>query len=221
MVILSINLVSFSLYNYPLKGGLSLKKSRLLSVFFKFIMIVLGIGIIYSIVVLSLIISGTKDVPTSEPNTVLILGAQVKGENKEKAYPSKILKERLDAAIPYLEKHPEATVIVCGGQGTDEPDSEANVMANYLIKQGIPEEKIIREDTSTRTKENIQNAQKKQDLNNTLIVTSDYHVYRGKLLAKRLGIKEVSGLPAPSYKWLIINNYFRETIALGYALIFD
>ncbi len=36
MVILSINLVSFSLYNYPLKGGLSLKKSRLLSVFFKF-----------------------------------------------------------------------------------------------------------------------------------------------------------------------------------------
>lgn len=71
-------------------------------------------------------------------------------------------------------------------------------MARYLITQGISEERILIENTSTRTKENIQNAQKKQDLNDTVIVTSDFHVFRSKLLAKRLGIQQVSALPAQS-----------------------
>ncbi|MGX7024052.1 YdcF family protein [Vagococcus hydrophili] len=152
---------------------------------------------------------------------MLILGAQVKGKTKEDAYPSVVLRERLDTAAAYLEEYPEAVVIVCGGQGADEPDSEANVMKNYLIKQGIPKNKIIMEDTSTRTKENILNAQKKQPLNNTVIVTSDFHVFRAKLLAKRLGIESVSGLPAVSNNSAIFKSYTREIIALAYGLLFD
>ncbi|SLM85480.1 Integral membrane protein [Vagococcus fluvialis bH819] len=168
-----------------------------------------------------MIFSGTRDKPTKYPDTILVLGAQVKGTTKEDAYPSVVLKERLDTATTYIKDHSEATVIVCGGQGTDEPDSEANVMKNYLIKQGIPKEKIITEDTSTRTKENILNAQKKQPLNNTVIVTSDFHIYRAKLLAKRLDITEVSGLPAISNNSAIFKSYTREIIALAYGLLFD
>lgn len=179
------------------------------------------VGAIYASIVLFLIFSGTRDTPSTSPDTVLILGAQVKGTTKENAYPSVVLRERLDTATTYIKKYPEATVIVCGGQGSDEPDSEASVMKNYLIKQGISKEKIVAEDTSTRTKENILNAQKKQPLHNTVIVTSDFHIYRAKLLAKRLGIDSVSGLPAVSNNSAIFKSYTREIIALAYGLLFD
>ncbi|ALS35829.1 uncharacterized SAM-binding protein YcdF (DUF218 family) [Enterococcus rotai] len=187
----------------------------------RIMLIIISLGFLYTGLVLFLIFSGTKDQPTSTPDTVLILGAQVKGSSKDNAYPSTVLKERLNAAIPYLKEHPNATAIVCGGQGSDEPDSEANVMAEYLRANGISQEQILAEDTSTRTKENIQNAQKKQALGNTVIVTSDFHLYRSKLLAKRLGISEISGLPAVSKSSAKFKTYAREIVALGYGLLFD
>ncbi|MFK4566931.1 YdcF family protein [Enterococcus sp. UD-01] len=186
----------------------------------KGIFFLLCLGIFYALFVLCLILSGTKEQPSSTPDTVLILGAQVKG-TKAAAYPSAVLKERLDAAVPYLKKHAETTVIVCGGKGSDEPDSEANVMTEYLLKKGIAKERILKEDTSTRTKENIQNAQKKKELGNTVVVTSDFHLYRAKLLAKRLGVKNVSGLPAVSKSSAAFKTYVREICALGYGLLFD
>lgn len=184
-------------------------------------LVIIALGVAYACLVLFLILSGTKDQPTATPDTMLILGAQVNGESKENAYPSTVLKERLDAAIPYLKQHPKVIAIVCGGQGSDEPDSEANVMAEYLRVNGISQKQILTEDKSTRTKENIQNAQKKQELGNTVIVTSDFHMYRSKLLAKRLGISEISGLPAVSKSSAAFKTYVREICALGYGLIFD
>ncbi|MBO0467380.1 YdcF family protein [Enterococcus plantarum] len=187
----------------------------------RMMLIIIGLGITYTALVLFLILSGTKEQPTATPDTVLILGAQVRGTSKDHAYPSTVLKERLDAAVPYLKEHPAATAIVCGGKGSDEPDSEANVMAEYLRANGISQKQILTEDTSTRTKENIQNAQKKQALGNTVIVTSDFHMYRSKLLAKRLGISEISGLPAVSKSSARFKTYVREIVALGYGLLFD
>lgn len=153
----------------------------------RMMLIIIGLGITYTALVLFLILSGTKEQPTATPDTVLILGAQVRGTSKDHAYPSTVLKERLDAAVPYLKEHPAATAIVCGGKGSDEPDSEANVMAEYLRANGISQKQILTEDTSTRTKENIQNAQKKQALGNTVIVTSDFHMYRSKTISKAFG----------------------------------
>ncbi|MEI5993294.1 YdcF family protein [Candidatus Enterococcus mansonii] len=187
----------------------------------RMVFIIVALGVSYAGLVLFLILSGTKNQPTTSPDTVLILGAQVKGSSKEDAYPSTVLKERLDAAVPYLKKYPKATAIVCGGQGSDEPDSEASVMADYLMKKGISEKQILKEDTSTRTKENITNAQKKQPLGNTVIVTSDFHMYRSKLLAKRLGVLDISGLPAVSKSSATFKTYMREICALGYGLLFD
>ncbi|WP_207695423.1 YdcF family protein [Enterococcus sp. DIV0212c] len=187
----------------------------------RIMLIIISLGIMYTGLIFFLILSGTKDQATTTPDTVLILGAQVKGSSKENAYPSTVLKERLDAAIPYLKEHPNATAIVCGGQGSDEPDSEANVMAEYLRVNGISQKQILTEDTSTRTKENIQNAQKKQTLGNTVIITSDFHMYRSKLLAKRLGISKISGLPSVSKSSAKFKTYVREICALGYGLLFD
>lgn len=187
----------------------------------KLLGILIGIGVLYGGSMLFLIFQGTKDTPAENPDTLLILGAQVRGTSKETAYPSSVLKERLNEALLFIEKNPQATIIVCGGQGSDEPDSEANVMANYLIAHNVDATKIVKEDLSTSTKENIANAMEKADLGKTVIVTSDFHIYRSKLLARRLGLKDVSGLPAHSKTSVTANMYSREILALGFALIFS
>lgn len=187
----------------------------------KFLLLVTTIGIAYVGSMFFLILKGTTDQPAAHPDSILILGAQVRGSNKETAYPSTVLKERLNTALAFIGKNPQASIIVCGGKGADEPDSEANVMAKYLIENGVHSSKIIREDQSTSTKENIANAQKKIRLQNTVIVTSDFHIYRSKLLAHRLGIENISGLPAKSQTSITTNMYAREILALSYAMIFS
>ena len=69
--------------------------------------------------------------------TVVVLGAKVEGDA-----PSRMLRRRLETARDYLLAHPEAPVIVAGGQGSDERRSEASVMAAWLLEQGIESSRI-------------------------------------------------------------------------------
>ena len=62
---------------------------------------------------------------------VIILGAQWKTSG-----PSYVLQKRLDKAIEYLNANPETKVIVSGGQGYNEPISEAEGMQGYLKPPG-------------------------------------------------------------------------------------
>lgn len=177
----------------------------------------LGLALACFLVVAGLIYSGTQKTPQKNADTMIILGAQVRGNP---AVPSAILKERLDAAVPYLLENPETKVIVTGGQGPDETDTEANVMADYLIQQNIDPKRIIKENQSTRTEENIRNAKKLTELGKTVIVTSDFHMYRGLMLARRENV-EATGLPAVSKSSATFKSYAREMLALPYGLLFD
>lgn len=184
----------------------------------RILLVLLGIGIVYLTALFYLIHTGKNTQPASNADTLLILGAQVKGDP---AYPSVSLRERLDESLVYLEENPKTEAVVCGGQGLDESDTEANVMAEYLKNHGISENRIVKEGTSTRTKENIQNAMDKKDLGTVVICTSDFHQYRALLLAKRLGLENVTGLPAKSDNSATFKMNLREIAALGYGLIFD
>lgn len=179
------------------------------------ILFIAGTG--YGLVVMGLIFSSTKDEPDASPDTIIILGAQVKGKNKAEAYPSRSLAERLDRALEYLEQRPDMTVVVSGGQGADEPDAEANVMANYLIQHGIRDDKIIRETKSTSTLENLRFSNELCSLQNAIVVTNDYHMYRTKMFGKRLGLN-LQGLSATTNNSSKYYSYLRETLALGYDL---
>ena len=150
--------------------------------------------------------------PTDKPDAILILGARVLGTSKETALPSRVLQARLDVAIPYIKQHPETPVIVSGGQGADEPATEAAVMKQYLLNKGVPEKQILLENRATRTKENIVNSQKLFSFKRLVIVTSDFHMYRSQLLAKRAGISNVSGITAASSFPKDIKNFGRESL---------
>ena len=187
----------------------------------KYLGIVLVLGCCYIVVILGLIFSQTKASPSDDVQTLLVLGAQIRGATKEEAYPSPVLKERLDTAFLYWKQHPEITIVVSGGQGSDEPATESSIMASYLIEKGVPKEIIFEESSSKRTQENIQFSNERYSLTHIAIVTNDFHMYRAQMLANRQGIKQVSGLSATSKTATTFSNYLREIIALGYGLLFD
>ena len=150
--------------------------------------------------------------------TVVVLGAKVEGDA-----PSRMLRRRLETARDYLLAHPEAPVIVAGGQGSDERRSEASVMAAWLLEQGIESSRIYREDRSTNTAQNIAYAKvllEAESLPARMLIVSDgFHLPRARLLASQLAI-ESAALPAATPIWLLPAYWAREMLAIVYTLLF-
>lgn len=121
-------------------------------------------------------------------DAMIILGAKVNGEEV-----SKTLKLRLDKAIEYYNKDNSINIIVSGGQGTDENITEALAMKRYLEVNGVDSNNIIEENKATTTLENIIYSKEILDdmdiKGKVLIVTSDYHLFRGRFIASILGIR--------------------------------
>ena len=167
---------------------------------------------------------------------VIILGARVKGET-----PTKSLMERIKAATKYLKKNPETMVIATGGQGKNEGVAEGLAIKRELLKNGIGENRIILEDKSKNTIENfkfsldkIKNVENsKNALDNDrknqkvkiLIVTNDYHIFRSKNIARKVGFTnenfEIYGLPAKTPLISIPKSYFREFLSNVNYFIFQ
>ena len=170
---------------------------------------VLG-GVILFIGVELIIFSGFGAKPTRDAKYCIILGAQWK-----KSGPSAVLKFRLDTAAKYLKEHPDTTAIVSGGQGSNEIISEAQGMKEYLCRLGIPEERILMEDRSTSTAENLlfsaRLMENKDDA--TVIVTNDFHLFRALQLAKKQGYR-AEGLSAGSVLYMLPNNLLREFLGV-------
>lgn len=138
---------------------------------------------------------------------IIVLGALVYEDR-----PSSILAARLDSAIEYLNENPKTMCIVSGGQGSNEPFSEAYGMKRYLLQKGIPEERILMEDQSENTIQNIVNCKEIiGDMNASVgVVTSNFHVYRALKLAKKQGYKNVCGISAEVVPYYIPSNMLRE-----------
>lgn len=159
---------------------------------------------------------------------VIILGARVKGEK-----PAKSLMERIKAATEYLKENPEVKVIATGGKGANEGIAEGVAIKRELLKNGINEDRIILEDKSKNTVENFrfslekirnsENGKNKNSENNgnrkikVLIVTNDYHIFRSKNIARKVGFDnkdyEIYGLPAKTPLISIPQSYFREFLS--------
>ncbi len=157
---------------------------------------------------------------TSVPSSVdylILLGAGVNG-----TVPSLSLLDRLETATNFMHANPNCKVIVTGGQGPGEDISEAEAMSIYLINQNIAADRIIKEDKASNTYENlayslkiIETSTKKETTAPTIaVVSSEYHLYRAKLCAEKLGYS-VYTIAAPTSNWLLKINYFlREAPAV-------
>lgn len=176
--------------------------------------------LLYFIICNVLIYYCSQQKPDDNADTVVVLGTQVIGTP---AVPHPTLRDRLDVAATYLQNNPSTKVVVCGGQGKDESATEASVMADYLAKKGIERSRIYIEDKSTRTAQQFVYANQVIPLGKTVVVTSDFHLLRSIMLAKRSGISDVSGLPA-DLSFTNLDKYYaliREPLALLNSWLFD
>lgn len=153
---------------------------------------------------------------TPKTNYVVVLGAGVNGSE-----PSASLTERLLAAEAYLEKYPNAVLILSGGQGENEDITEARCMYDWLRKRGVSDKNLWLEEKATSTEENIllSLALIKSKTGKTPaeigIISSDYHLLRAELLAKDQGIESVLTYPATTENPLYFANMLlREIVAV-------
>lgn len=181
----------------------------------KIISIVYHVVMFIAIVVFAItefsIIKAMNTVPDNGLDYVIVLGAGLNGEK-----PTRPLQLRIERAYRYLISSSDTTAIASGGQGSDEVISEAQAIKNELVALGIEPERIILEDRSTSTEENIKYSFEiiGDDACSVGIVTNSFHVYRARMLAKLQGHDGVVGVPAQTLFPVGIHYVVREAIGV-------
>ncbi|MDO4293321.1 MAG: YdcF family protein [Eubacteriales bacterium] len=180
---------------------------RLPVLFRRAFLILAALGLTAFVLVEALIVSGFGQKGENGLSYLVVLGAQMK-ENG----PSTVLRYRLDRAFDYLEDNPDTLCVLCGGRGGNEPVSEAEGMYRYLTEKGLDPDRLILEDASVNTVENLQNARKliPDSTERIGVVTSNFHIYRSVRLARAQGFPEAVGIGAPSGAFFLPNNMLRE-----------
>lgn len=181
---------------------------------------ILCFGLIIVAATEAVIIHASFGDPKESCDYVVVLGAKVRHDG-----PSVSLMDRIYAAAEYLESHPDVTAIVSGGQGPDEPMSEAQCMYEELVALGIDESRIWMEDRATSTWENLQFSldliENQTGIRPTKIgiLSSEYHLFRASLFADACGVESV-GIPAATSRLSQkLNHFMREVAGIWHYLI--
>ena len=151
----------------------------------------------------------------TRPVTVIVLGCQVRSDGT----PSRMLRDRIQAAYDYLSVHEEAVCVASGGQNDREPTTEARCIRDTLVAMGIDPGRIYPEDASTSTEENLAFSAeviRREGLPTEVAIASDnFHQLRAGVWAEKDGLTPYS-LGCASI-WMLGPGYWaREAAALLY-----
>ena len=156
--------------------------------------------------------------PEMNKDFLIVLGCGLKPDGT----PTPLLQGRLDRALDFYERQIKETgkvltFITSGGRGADEVNSESAAMKRYLLERGVPAERIIEEDRSTDTFENMRYSKEKIweiDPNAKIaFATTNYHVFRSGLFARRVKMRAV-GMGAETKWYFWPNAAVREFVGL-------
>ena len=152
-----------------------------------------------------------RDFHAEKSDCILVLGAHVWMDGRM----SNALTYRCEAALAAWRAGVAPVLIVCGGQGKNEPEPEADAMRRWMLAQGVPEAAVIAENTSRNTRENLINARtimQARGWTTAAVCTSDYHLTRALWQARDEGIP-ATGIPAPSTRDVksFVRGRLRET----------
>ncbi len=182
-----------------------------------------------TVLILGLLVVGTTEAiiiyksfgdPQESVDYVVVLGAKVNANG-----PSVSLWDRICAAYEYAIDHPDTILVLSGGQGTDEPITEAECMFRELFWLGIDPDRMRIEDLATSTWENLQfsleliETETGQRPTKIGVLSSEYHLFRASLFAKACNVDFV-GIPARTSRWgQRINHFMREVAGVWHYLI--
>lgn len=137
---------------------------------------------------------------------IVVLGCGIMGDRV-----TPLLAARIERGAELLRYNPNAVLILSGGQGPGESIPESQAMAAYALERGVPMEKMVLEQKSVSTEENLVFSRALMDgeAPKILIVTTAYHVFRALILARKLGIK-CAGFGARTKWYFTLNALMRE-----------
>lgn len=177
--------------------------------------------------------------PPAGLDYLVVLGASLNHDGT----PKETLAFRLDAARAYLDQNPRTRCVLSGGRGPDEPQTEASAMASYLRNRGVSASRLVLEQRSTSTAENLRfsrdaigrdlavgagaaydgpavsssvggtAAEGVRDVS-VGVVTNDFHVFRAVRLARGQGFARVWGVSAPTNPLYLPQALVRECFAV-------
>ena len=186
--------------------------------------IILGLtclGLVYFCIVEVSIIKNARTDPDPERPYLVVLGAAVYGDR-----PSLTLVRRLEGSLDYLRRYPDSVAIVSGGMGKGENITEAEAMRDWLISNGISEDRVLMENRATSTQENLSfsfdiiRSRGDNPNGNVAIVSSAYHLFRAKSMARLQGVEAV-GVAAPwGYPMVMLNYFIREAFGVTHLWVF-
>lgn len=188
----------------------------------RMVTVVVVIGLLVVGATEAVIIRASFGNPEEPVDYVVVLGAKVNADG-----PSVSLWDRICGAYAYLEAHPHVIAIVSGGQGTDEPITEAECMFRELVMLGIDPKRIWIEDEATSTWENLNFTL--DMIENTTgvrpkklgVLSSEYHLFRASLFARACDVEFV-GIPAQTSRVAQkINHFMREVAGVWHYLLLE
>ena len=167
-------------------------------------------------------VKAARYVPSFDKDYMLILGSRINDDGSL----TNLLKGRADRALEFAGLQKEATgkdlvFVPSGGQGSDEVMPEAQAIKNYLLQQGVPEDRILVEDKSANTEENLKNSAELiraagAEDPKIAFSTTNYHVFRSGMLASSQGIR-AAGIGSRTKRYFWVNAFIREFIGTLYA----
>ena len=167
-------------------------------------------------------IRAARHEPAPDKDYAVILGCSFRKDGTL----TPLLKGRVDRAIKFAEKQAAETgreliFIPSGGKGGDETMPEAEAMSRYLLSKGIPESRILREDRSRNTYENMAFSKKLIEKRTpsgsaqprVIYSTTNYHVFRSGVWASLAGLR-AEGIGSRTRWWFWPNAFMRECVGL-------
>lgn len=186
----------------------------------RIVTVCLCLGLLLVAVTEGFIIGASLGDPEEACDYILVLGAKVREDG-----PSLSLMDRIRAAHAYLTEHPGVIAIASGGQGADEPMSEAQCIRDYLIAMGIEENRVWLEDRSASTWANLnyslEHIEEKTGVRPEKlgVVSSEYHMLRIEMMGRDCGI-EVVGIPANTSRFSQkLNHFMREVAGVWFYIL--
>ena len=151
----------------------------------------------------------------SHYQAVIVLGCAIWGD-----VPSPMLADRLRTAASVYKAGCCDYVLVSGDSADPDKYDETGVMAEFLVNEGVPREKIFCDQLGLSTYESMNRALKVYHIDTAVVVTTGFHVPRSVYDARSFGIEAV-GVEAINSGYVIkLYNYFREFVARGKDLVF-
>ena len=156
--------------------------------------------------------------PEPDKDFIILLGCGIRNDGT----PTPLLRGRVDRALAFAERQKTQTgkdpiFVTSGGQGPDEVISESASMKRYLLEHGVPEERVVEEDRSTDTAENMRFSKEKiqaiDPAGKVAFSTTNYHVFRSGLYARRVKLRAV-GMGAKTRWYFWPNAAVREFVGL-------